>query len=85
MESKVKRKYNSIYRNVIKEKIKKIRFKNDFVYIYNLISDELQDNISINRNGIYFNLNILSDDTIEKLNLFLNEKIKNIDNNKISL
>jgi hypothetical protein len=84
MESKVKRKYNSIYRNVIKEKIKKIRFKNDFVYIYNLISDELQDNISINRNGIYFNLNILSDDTIEKLNLFLNEKIKNIDNNKIS-
>jgi hypothetical protein len=72
MEQKTSRKYNSVFRNNLKQKMSKLTNRSDFIKIYKMISDELGNSISNNRNGIYFNLNLLSDKTIEKLNEFIN-------------
>jgi len=67
------RKFNSNFRTKIVLKISKLTHKKDFVNIFNIIQSEVGDEVSINRNGIFINVNILSDDTIEKLNEYLNE------------
>jgi Leucine-rich repeat (LRR) protein len=72
---KIYRKYNSEFRKNLKQKIAKLTSKYDYLQIYKIIISELDNKISSNRNGIYFNLNILSDDTIDKINLYLNDKI----------
>jgi hypothetical protein len=72
LENLEMRKYNSSYRRKLVNKITKLRDKKDFVNIFNLIQMELGKDISINRNGIFFNINALSDDCIEKLAAFLN-------------
>ena len=59
---KVSRRYNSNHRKIIKQKISSLTDKSDFISIYNIINNEIESKISINRNGIYFNLNSLSDD-----------------------
>ncbi len=69
-----KRKYNSLFRKSLKDKISKLNNKNDYLHIYKLISYELDTKYSMNRNGIYFNLNILSDECIEQLISYLNNK-----------
>jgi hypothetical protein len=69
------RKYNSIFRKNLKDKISKLNSKSDYMYIYRIILDELGDKMSINRNGVYFNLNILNDKTIELINNFISDKI----------
>jgi phosphotransferase system IIB component len=74
MQTINKRKYNSLFRKTLKDKISKLNNKNDYIYIYKIISYELDSKLSINRNGIYFNLNMLSDECIEKLILYLNDK-----------
>ena len=70
MEKK-SRKYNSEFRKSIKQKISKITNKFDYIQIYKIIISELENKISSNRNGIYFNLNLLSDKTLEKIITFL--------------
>jgi hypothetical protein len=75
MENISTRKYNSIFRNNLKDKISKLNSKSDYMYIYRIISDELGDKISVNRNGVYFNLNLLNDNIIELLNNFISDKI----------
>jgi hypothetical protein len=65
------RKYQSEYRHKLANKISKLKNKKDFVNIFNIIQCELGSNISVNRNGIFFNINILSDANIENLTLFL--------------
>lgn len=75
MENISTRKYNSIFRNNLKDKISKLNSKSDYMYIYRIILDELGDKISVNRNGVYFNLNLLNDNTIELLNNFISDKI----------
>ena len=41
----------------------------------------MENKISSNRNGIYFNINLLTDNTIEQIYNFINNKL---DNNKPS-
>lgn len=81
------RKFNSNFRKNIKHKISKISNKNDYINIYKIINEELDSKLSINKNGIYFNLNLLSDNCVEKLILFFNNKIEpeniNLENVKI--
>ena len=72
------RKFNSIFRTKIVLKISKLTNKKDFVNIFNIIQNEVGDKVSINRNGIFVNINILSDETIIKLNDYLNENTDNI-------
>ena len=57
------RKYNTEFRKIIKERICKLKSKNDYKYIYNLVR-KTSTKITKNKNGLYFNLNCLDDDTI---------------------
>jgi len=75
MEQKSSRKYNSVYRNNLKQKMAKLTNRNDFIEIYKMVSNELGNNISNNRNGIYFNFNLLSDKTIENISDFINQTL----------
>jgi len=67
------RKYSSTNRRNIVQKISKLKYKKDFVKIFNIIQTEIGKDLSINRNGIFFNINLLSDECILNLNNYLNE------------
>ena len=71
MENSNDRKFTSIYRKKLINKMNKLKDKKDFVTIFNIVQSELGKDISINRNGIFFNINSLSDSCIEKLDTFL--------------
>lgn len=75
VENKITRKYNSEFRKNLKHKISKLTNKSDFLQIYKIISNDIETKISINMNGIYFNINILSDNSIEQIITLLNEKL----------
>ncbi len=66
--------YNSTFRKNLKDKITKLNNRKDYIYIYNLISKELESKFSVNKNGVYFNINLLSDDCIKTLSDYINEK-----------
>jgi len=61
------RKFNSNFRRKIVLKISKLKEKKDLVNVFNIIQNELGKELSINRNGIFFNINLLSDMTILEL------------------
>ena len=67
----IKRKYNSSFRNTIKTRIGRLENINDYKYIYKLIKNKT--NITINKNGVYFNLQSLDDETIEDLIDYLDD------------
>lgn len=67
------RKYSSNSRRKIVLRIAKLKDKKDFVKIFNIIQSEIGKDLSINRNGIFFNINLLSDECVETLNNYLNE------------
>ena len=67
----IKRKYNSSFRNTIKTRIGRLENINDYKYIYKLIKNKT--NMTINKNGVYFNLQSLDDETIEDLIDYLDD------------
>ena len=50
----MERKYNTEFRKLLKTRINKLKSKNDYKYIYNLVKSKTI--ISKNKNGLYFNL-----------------------------
>jgi hypothetical protein len=79
MESEdIKRKYNSTCRKKLVSKIDKIKDKPKLYILYNIITEDIGNNFSSNQNGIFINMNILSDKCIEKLTNLLEDKINNI-------
>jgi hypothetical protein len=70
------RKYNTEYRKKLATKMEKLLAKNktDSINIYNIINEDIGTNFSTNRNGIFINMNILSDECILKLVSFIDEK-----------
>jgi hypothetical protein len=74
MEKKSLRKYNSDFRKNFKQKLTKLSNKNDCFQIYKIINSELENKITINNNGMYFNINLLSDKTIELINNYITDK-----------
>lgn len=66
-EKSSKRKYNSTFRKKLNDKIKKINQKSLNIKIFKIITEDIGDNFSENKSGIYFNLNLLSDDSINKI------------------
>lgn len=66
------RKYNTEFRKTIKERICKLKSKNDYKYIYNLVR-KTNTKITKNKNGLYFNLNCLDDDTISDIVDYLDD------------
>ncbi len=75
MEPNSSRKYNSQFRKKLVSKFEKLKDKSDFLEIYNIITEDIGNNFSSNRNGIFINMNILSDDCIEQLVNFIEEKL----------
>ena len=63
-KSLIKRKYDSNSRRIILDKIKKIKRKEDLVSIFKIVNRDIGDDYSENKSGIYFNMNLLSDDAI---------------------
>lgn len=74
MEEKKIRKYNSEFRKNLKLKISKLNNKTCYLEIYKIINYELDNKFSINSNGVYFNLNALSDDSIDLILNAINYK-----------
>jgi hypothetical protein len=72
------RKFNTIYRKNIINKIEKLNNKNYYIDIYNIIIQDIGNNYSSNRNGIFVNINILSNECILNLIDYLNN-IKSMD------
>ena len=67
----IKRKYNSSFRKQIKGRIARLQNINYYKYIYKLIKNKTK--ITTNKNGIYFNLQSLDDETIEDLIDYLDD------------
>ncbi len=65
--SKIPRKFNSNYRKKILDKIKKLKDKDCQISIFKVVNRDIGNNFSENKSGIYFNLNLLSDDAIEEI------------------
>ena len=74
MELNSLRKYNTDYRKKLITKFDKIKDKSDYLSIYQIITQDIGNNFSSNRNGIFINMNILSNECIEKLAEFINDK-----------
>ena len=70
-KSSEKRKYNSNFRKKILNKIKLIKNKNDLVSIFKIVNRDIGDNFSQNKSGIFFNMNLLSDEGIEEILQFI--------------
>jgi hypothetical protein len=70
------RKYNSEFRKNFKQKLAKLTNKTDCFQIYKIINTELDNKITINNNGMYFNINLLSDKTIELINNYIIDKVE---------
>ena len=68
---KKSRKFNSQYRKKLITKLNKLfedtKNKENSFNIYNIINEDIGTNFSTNRNGIFINMNILSDNCIQKL------------------
>ncbi len=75
MESEGSRKYNSQFRKKLVSKFEKIKNKSDQIELYNLIVEDIGNNFSSNRNGIFVNMNLLSDKCIENLLEFMEDKL----------
>ena len=72
------RKYNTSFRKKLVTKIEKLiggKNKEEMVELYNIINKDIGNNFSTNRNGIFINMNILSDNCVEQLLEFVNEKL----------
>jgi hypothetical protein len=75
MEQICSRKYNSEFRKKLVSKFDKLKSKTDYIDIYNIIVQDIGTNFSSNRNGIFINMNILSDKCVDKLIDFMDDKL----------
>jgi hypothetical protein len=66
------RKYNSVFRKILVSKCENIKNKEDLISIFNIIKKDIGNNFSSNRNGIFININILTDNCINELCEFVN-------------
>lgn len=82
--NKSSRIFNTIFRKKLITKIEKLKDINYYIDIFNLIKYDIKDNYSSNRNGIFININLLSDNTIELLNFYLENKLNEIQVEKLS-
>lgn len=61
------RKYNSNSRRKILDKIKTIKSNEELVDIFKIVNRDIGNDYSENNSGIYFNMNLLSDDAINEI------------------
>ena len=77
------RKYNSEYRKKLISKLDIIKNKNILIDIYNIIINDIGNNYSFNRNGIFININIISDSCIDNLNEYIENNYNSSNSNNI--
>jgi hypothetical protein len=68
------RKYNSNFRKKLISRIDKLNNNDDYIQIYYIIINDIGNNFSSNRNGIFINLNLLNDTCIEQIMSFVDNK-----------
>jgi len=78
------RKYNTEFRKKLINKIEKLNNNMHYINIYNIINKNIGNNFSINRNGIFINLNLISDECIYNLIEYLNNNNINNENDECS-
>ena len=62
------RKYNTMYRKSLNNKIKKVVEQRILKNILTVVIEDIGINkISFNKNGVYFNMNLLCDEAIDKI------------------
>ena len=71
-DKKSSRKFDSIFRKKLLEKIKLIKNKKVLINILNIVKKESEDGYSQNKSGIYFNLNVLKDNSVEEISNIVN-------------
>ena len=74
MDINTSRKYNSTFRKKLVGKFEKIKSKSELLDIYNIIIEDIGTDFSTNQNGIFINMNILSDKCIKKLIDYIEDK-----------
>lgn len=67
---------------LLKDKLKDIKYKNLHQQIYNILKEDNNFKHSINKNGVYFDINLLNDDTLNKINELL-QTMKDKNNDKL--
>lgn len=72
------RRYNSNIRRKLSDKIKKIKNKDELIKIFKIVNKDIGNNYSENKSGIYFNINLLSDNGIDEI-LNIIQSIENSD------
>jgi len=72
MEQNSLRKYNSEFRKKLLSKFDKLKSKDHLIEIFKIIHKDIGNNFSTNRNGIFINMNLLSDECIFELLNFIN-------------
>tara|TARA_B100000674_G_C37806848_1_gene899226 strand:- start:488 stop:841 length:354 start_codon:yes stop_codon:yes gene_type:complete len=70
-----KRKYDSKYRKKLVEKINKIKDKIILMEIYDIIKNNNNIKFSKNKNGVFFDMNKLSDDNIKNVTKIVDDNI----------
>lgn len=67
----------------INDKIKKIQNKQIFEEIFNIVKNYIKASMTVNNNGIFFDLNVLPNKILKKLDEYLDEQIEcNISSHK---
>ena len=62
------RKYNTLYRKTLNNKIKKIVEQRILKNILTVVIKDIGiGKVSFNKNGVYFNMNLLCDEAIDKI------------------
>ena len=75
---------NTKEKKQLKERIKSIQNKEMYLKIYDILKNDINFKATQNNNGLYFNLNLLDDITLIKIDELLNSNIKPDVNNKLS-
>ena len=73
LESK-NRYYNLSYRKKLINKLNKLNNKEDYINIYKIIFNDIGNNLCANSNGIFININLLSDNCVATINNYISDK-----------
>jgi|UniRef100_A0A6C0IW69 hypothetical protein len=81
----VKRTFDSYYRKKLLEKINNIKEKSQLVLIFKIVNRDIGNDYSENKSGIFFNMNLLSNDAIieisDLINTFIETETENASEN----
>jgi len=72
----VKRTFDSYYRKKLIDKINNMKDKNQLVLIFKIVNRDIGNDYSENKSGIYFNMNLLSNDAILEISNLINAFIE---------